>query len=141
MSLLEFDVDFKAKHAYKEIIGVDEVGLGCLAGNVVAAAAILDYAKCKDVRLYTTTSRLCVTGRKCSNKVKVFNDRGTVLITARVSPRIRPGVTNIPQGAWHKINADGVDEGGCANVLTKYHPTPFAKGNPQHTNLVEVEKA
>jgi anaerobic dimethyl sulfoxide reductase subunit A len=29
---------------------------------------------------------------------------------------------------------------GCTNTITKYHPTPGAKGNPQNTNLVEIWK-
>ncbi len=79
-------------------------------------------------------------GIKNGDVVKVFNDRGQVVVPARVTPRIRPGVTCLPQGAWYTPGEDGVDRRGCINVLTKYHPTPFAKGNPQHTNLVQVEK-
>ncbi len=80
-------------------------------------------------------------GISSGDKVKVFNDRGTVVVPARVTHRIRPGVINLPQGAWFTPDADGVDQRGCINVLTKYHPTPLAKGNPQHTNLAQVEKA
>jgi anaerobic dimethyl sulfoxide reductase subunit A len=70
----------------------------------------------------------------------VYNDRGVVVLPAKVTPRIRPGVINIPQGAWYTPDENGVDRRGCINTLTKYHPTPFAKGNPQHTNLAQVEK-
>jgi anaerobic dimethyl sulfoxide reductase subunit A len=52
-----------------------------------------------------------------------------------------PGVVSLPQGAWYAPDSRGVDQGGCANTLTAYHPSPLAKGNPQHTNLVQVEKA
>ncbi len=79
-------------------------------------------------------------GIQNGDMVHVFNDRGTIEIEARVTPRIRPGNINVWQGTWHNPNTNGVDIGGCANTLTKYHPTPFAKGNPQHTNLVQVEK-
>ncbi|MCC6800923.1 MAG: molybdopterin-dependent oxidoreductase [Anaerolineae bacterium] len=79
-------------------------------------------------------------GIKNGDMVKVFNDRGVIEIKARVTPRIRPGVINVYQGHWHKPDAKGVDKGGCVNTLTKYHPTPLAKGNPQHTNLAQVEK-
>lgn len=79
-------------------------------------------------------------GIENGDTVRVFNDRGTIEIEARVSPRIRPGNVCVWQGAWHDPNKDGIDLGGCANTLTKYHPTPLAKGNPQHTNLVQVEK-
>jgi anaerobic dimethyl sulfoxide reductase subunit A len=73
--------------------------------------------------------------------VYVYNDRGRVKLPAKVTQRMMPGVVSIPQGAWYAPNADGVDEGGCVNVLTAYRPSPLAKGNPQHTNLVEIEKA
>jgi anaerobic dimethyl sulfoxide reductase subunit A len=80
-------------------------------------------------------------GIKNGDIVKVFNDRGVVRVPAYVTNRLRPGVTSLPQGAWHTPDENGVDIRGCINTLTKYHPTPFAKGNPQHTNLVQVEKA
>ena len=79
-------------------------------------------------------------GIKNGDMVHVFNDRGTVRVPAYVTNRLRPGVTSLPQGAWHTPDENGVDVRGCVNTLTKYHPTPYAKGNPQHTNLVQVEK-
>lgn len=79
-------------------------------------------------------------GIKHGDMVKVFNDRGEVHLPAFVTNRIKPGSTNMPQGGWYTPDANGVDTRGCGNVLTKYEPTPFAKGNPQHTNLVQVEK-
>ncbi len=79
-------------------------------------------------------------GLKSGDMVKVFNDRGEVHLPVFVSARIRPGLTNMPQGGWFTPDANGVDVRGSCNVLTKYQPTPFARGNPQHTNLVQVEK-
>ncbi len=72
------------------------------------------------------------------DEVRVHNDRGTVLIRARVTDRIIRGVVGMPQGAWYRPDRNGVDHGGSINVLTSQRPTPLAKGNPQHTNLVEV---
>ncbi|SFF35477.1 Tat-targeted selenate reductase subunit YnfE [Phytobacter palmae] len=74
--------------------------------------------------------------------VRVFNGRGEVRIAAKVTPRIMPGVSAMGQGAWHNadMNGDRIDHGGCVNTLTTHHPSPLAKGNPQHTNLVEIEK-
>ncbi|EGO65749.1 DMSO/selenate family reductase complex A subunit [Acetonema longum] len=74
-------------------------------------------------------------------QVKVFNDRGAMIIAAKVTPRIMPGVAAIPQGAWWSPDSQGIDRRGNINTITKYHPTPLAKGNPQHTNLVQIEKA
>ncbi|MGO1592051.1 MAG: DMSO/selenate family reductase complex A subunit [Ancrocorticia sp.] len=80
-------------------------------------------------------------GIENGDMVDVFNDRGRMRIPALVTPRIAPGVLSVPQGAWFNPNKDGVDEGGCVNLLTKYHPSPLAKGNPANTALVEVEKS
>jgi anaerobic dimethyl sulfoxide reductase subunit A len=72
--------------------------------------------------------------------VRVWNDRGELVIPARVTPRIMPGVVDIPQGAWWKPDADGVDRGGCINVLTSHRWTPLAFGSTQHTIMVQAEK-
>ncbi len=75
--------------------------------------------------------------------VRVFNDRGELRIPAKVTPRILPGVSAMGQGAWHDADmaGDKIDHGACVNTLTTQRPSPLAKGNPQHTNLVEIEKA
>jgi anaerobic selenocysteine-containing dehydrogenase len=79
-------------------------------------------------------------GIRHGDMVKVFNGRGLTYVPAKVTLRIMPGVVSLPEGAWHKTNAEGEDIGGCVNVLTKDHSSPLAKGNPQHTNLVQVVK-
>ena len=76
--------------------------------------------------------------------VEIFNDRGIVRLPARVTSRIMPGVVTMPQGAWYKpveINGKRVDIGGNINTLTHHRPSPLAKGNAQHTILVDVRKA
>jgi Tat-targeted selenate reductase subunit YnfE len=76
------------------------------------------------------------------DKVSVFNGRGEIHIEAKVTPRIMPGVAAMGQGAWHDadMGADRIDHGACINTLTTHRPSPLAKGNPQHTNLVEIKK-
>ncbi|MGA2260172.1 MAG: DMSO/selenate family reductase complex A subunit [Acidobacteriota bacterium] len=73
-------------------------------------------------------------------RTRVFNDRGILIIKARVTKRIRPGVVAIPQGAWYTPDENGVCRRGCVNILTSQKPTPLAHGNAQHTILVEVER-
>ncbi|HKM98112.1 MAG TPA: selenate/tellurate reductase subunit YnfE [Buttiauxella sp.] len=82
-------------------------------------------------------------GIASGDRVRVFNGRGELRILAKVTPRIMPGVTAMGQGAWHEANMSGdrVDNGSCINTLTTHRPSPLAKGNPQHTNLVEIQKA
>ncbi|ABV36015.1 anaerobic dimethyl sulfoxide reductase, A subunit, DmsA/YnfE family protein [Shewanella sediminis HAW-EB3] len=71
------------------------------------------------------------------DEVLVTSLRGKLKVRARVTPRIMPGVTSLPQGAWTKKQGD-VDVGGCVNALTSQRPTAIGKCNPQHTNLVEI---
>ena len=73
--------------------------------------------------------------------IRVFNARGALEIPCRLTPRIMPGVVDIPQGAWYEPGPDGTDAGGCVNVLTSQRWTPFAFGTAQHTIMVQVEKA
>ncbi|HIE0659575.1 TPA: DMSO/selenate family reductase complex A subunit [Providencia rettgeri] len=73
--------------------------------------------------------------------VHIFNDRGVIEVPCKVTSRILPGVVAMPQGAWTQLNDNGIDVGGCLNTLTKYQPTPLAKANPHHTNLVEIKRA
>lgn len=77
---------------------------------------------------------------RSGDRVSVYNDRGTIEVPCKVTPRILPGVVAMPQGVWTRINSAGVDIGGCINSLTSHHPSPLAKGNPQHTNLVDVRR-
>lgn len=72
--------------------------------------------------------------------VRAWNERGELVLPARVTPRILPGVVDIPQGAWWSPNESGVDFGGCINVLTSEKWTPYAFGTAQHTIMVQIEK-
>jgi len=71
---------------------------------------------------------------------KIFNDRGTMIIPANVTDRIRPGVVDIPQGAWYDPDENGIDRGGSANVLIKDGHSPGG-AFPGNTALVQIEKA
>ncbi|MFT3895541.1 MAG: molybdopterin-dependent oxidoreductase [Anaerolineales bacterium] len=73
------------------------------------------------------------------DEVKVHNARGALILPCRITPRILPGVIDIPQGAWYEPDENGIDRGGCVNVLTSHHWTPFAYGTAQHTIMVQVE--
>ncbi len=75
------------------------------------------------------------------DNVKVFNDRGEVRVNVKVTPRILPGVVGLGEGAWYSPDGDRIDHAGSINVLTTQRPSPLAKGNPSHSNLVEVVKA
>ena len=74
------------------------------------------------------------------DRVRIFNGRGEVHIEAKVTPRMMPGVVALGEGAWYSPDANRIDQAGSINVLTTQRPSPLAKGNPSHTNLVQVEK-
>ncbi|MCI9261107.1 DMSO/selenate family reductase complex A subunit [uncultured Adlercreutzia sp.] len=80
----------------------------------------------------------------CPNEmVEVITAYGRVMVEAKVTERIMPGVIALGEGAWHRADMEGdrVDWGGCINTLTSSRATPLAKGNPQHSNRAQVKKA
>ncbi len=76
--------------------------------------------------------------------VRVFNDRGACLAGVMVSDRVRPGVVELPTGAWFDPE-DPAEPGslcvhGNPNVLTRDAGTSgLAQGPIAHTCMVEVE--
>ncbi|MFX1525597.1 MAG: molybdopterin-dependent oxidoreductase [Promethearchaeota archaeon] len=78
--------------------------------------------------------------RKINNGdlIDVYNDRGRIRIPAKVTERIIPGVVVVYQGAWYNPDKDGVDLGGCGNVLTKDSRSPGG-AFPMNSALVQVE--
>ena len=71
--------------------------------------------------------------------VEVFNQYGTIAIPAKVTERIMPGVTCVYQGVWYQPDANGVDIGGCSNVLTGHHLSPTG-GMAVHSEWVEIRR-
>lgn len=78
---------------------------------------------------------------KNGDRIRIFNARGEVRVNAKVTPRMMPGVVAMGEGAWYAPDGNKIDHNGSINVLTSQRPSPLAKGNPQHTNLVEVQLA
>ncbi len=92
-------------------------------------------------RLFINPVDAAERGIRDGDRVKVFNDRGALVVPCRVTARILPGVVAVPQGAWWAPDREGVDRGGNVNVLSPERWTPFAFGNAQHTIMVEAAKA
>lgn len=73
--------------------------------------------------------------------VRLWNERGACLATAKVSDTVRPGVVVLPTGAWlTPTGNNGLDIAGNPNVLTLDVPTSqFGQGCSAHTCLVRIE--
>ena len=89
--------------------------------------------------LMISTRDAAARGISDGDRVRVFNDRGEVIIPAKVTERIMPGVVDLPQGAWFSPDERGVDRGGCANVLTNDRSSPCG-ALVTNSSLVQVEK-
>lgn len=77
--------------------------------------------------------------------IRVFNDRGEILVGALVTERVRRGVLIIHEGGWYDPGASGkngpVCKHGLVNVLTLDKGTSrLAQGNIANTVLVDVAK-
>ena len=72
-----------------------------------------------------------------SDPVRVFNDRGSLLATARVTDRTRPGVVVAPSVWWRKLAPGGEN----ANAVTSQALTDLGRAATFYDCLVEVMPA
>jgi anaerobic selenocysteine-containing dehydrogenase len=70
------------------------------------------------------------------DKVRVFNDRGALALTARVSAKARPGVVVALSIWWRKLSPDGNN----ANAVTGQGLTDLGRAATFYDCLVEVER-
>lgn len=70
----------------------------------------------------------------------VENDSGAVQALVIVSDDIAPGVVCLHEGAWLAGSAEGVDSGGCANMLTTTQGTGPAVAPVMHGIPVAIRK-
>ncbi len=79
-----------------------------------------------------------------SDLVRVYNDRGTILCRAYITPRIRPQVVRINEGGWYTPQQPGFsgspDLGGNPNILLSRHQPEALCDGMVNCALVEIVK-
>lgn len=75
-------------------------------------------------------------GINSGDRVRAFNDRGSLLLTAEVDGMVPPGVVRAPSVRWNKLAPDRHN----ANVLTSDRLTDIGGGPVFYNCLVEVER-
>jgi molybdopterin guanine dinucleotide-containing S/N-oxide reductase-like protein len=83
-------------------------------------------------------------GLRTGDKVRIRNDRGSILCTAYVSERIRPNVVRVWEGAWYApLNPGATDSSGVGGnpdiIISGRQPDALCNGIT-NCALVEVEK-
>ena len=71
-------------------------------------------------------------------QVRVFNDRGALVLPAVVTDAMARGVASITEGTWWQPDADGLDRGGNPNVLNVDRPSACG-ATTYNSCLVEAE--
>lgn len=72
--------------------------------------------------------------------VEVFNERGRIILIARITERIRPGVAAVHEGVWMNLGATGADHAGNPDMLTRDEPSP-AGAFAYNTLLVGIRRS
>lgn len=75
-------------------------------------------------------------GIHTGDRVRAFNDRGSLMLTAEVDGMVAPGVVRAPSVRWNKRAEDGRN----ANALTSDRLTDMGGGPTFYNCLVEVER-
>jgi anaerobic selenocysteine-containing dehydrogenase len=85
-----------------------------------------------DIHPDDATARSIVDG----DKVRAFNDRGALVLGARVTTKARPGVVVALSIWWRKLSPDGTN----ANMVTGQRLTDMGRAATFYDTLVQVQK-
>ena len=75
-------------------------------------------------------------GISAGDRIRAFNDRGSLLLRAEITTAVRPGVARAPSVRWPKRSADGRN----ANALTSDRLADMGGGPTFYSCLIEVER-
>ena len=120
------------------IIGVDEVGRGCLAGPVVAAAVLLDESAAKDLRLITLTDSKKMTKKQREHADKIIREKAVAFGIGWVHPKEvdANGLTAAVQRAMEQAVARIQVDYDQIIIDGNYN---FLKSNPKAITLVKAD--
>ena len=98
-----------------------------------------------DFEIFRRLSVLCgveyARGIKDGDLVELYNERGSLVVGARVSDKIMPGVVSIYEGAWPQLDSKGRCNNGMVNFLTSSRPTSGLSQAPTaNTCLASLRK-
>ncbi|MFH1775327.1 MAG: molybdopterin-dependent oxidoreductase [Chloroflexota bacterium] len=90
-------------------------------------------------RVWLNAADAAARGIKDNDMIKVYNDRGTVVMPAYVTSRIMPGAVVIRHGGRYLPDSSGVDHGGAPSTLLGGDFTSCPT-TAKVTTVVQVEK-
>jgi anaerobic dimethyl sulfoxide reductase subunit A len=70
--------------------------------------------------------------------VLLTSPQGGMRVPVRLSGDLAPGVVSLPEGIWVELDAQGIDVGGAANVLTSTEGTAPGRACIMHAVPVQV---
>ena len=74
---------------------------------------------------------------KNNSLVKVFNQRGSITVKAKITDAIKQGTVSLNQGVWIKFSKVKIDS--APNILTSTSPTLPSYGSRTHMTFVQVK--
>lgn len=123
------DAALRARYPLELISSKSEHGMNSTFGNRDAVDADTS-------RLEMHPADAAARGIASGDRVRVFNDRGSLLLAASVDGVVPPGVVRIPSTRWPRRAPDGRN----ANVLTSDRLADLGGGPTFYSCLVEVER-
>ncbi len=77
-------------------------------------------------------------GISAGQLVRVFNDRGEARLPVRLTDDLTPGVVCLREGSWVRLDDQGIDTGGAANIFTSTTGTQPSVQPIMHNIGVEI---
>jgi anaerobic selenocysteine-containing dehydrogenase len=123
------DPALRSLYPLETISSKNDDGMNSTFGNRAAVDADTS-------RLHLHAEDAAARGIEDGDRVRIFNDRGSLLLKAHVNGSVPTGVVRAPAVRWNKRSEDGHG----ANVLTSDRLTDLGGGPALYSCLVQVER-